>query len=80
MMYGVNDTPNLHFSTMFGKIGNGLDGQMENFMRELSDAKLINIDTMQKIREVGGEAYSGISDMKSSVGSSSLSIRTVFVC
>ena len=34
MMYGVNDTPNLHFATAAGKIGNGLDEQLENFMRE----------------------------------------------
>ena len=58
MMYSVNDTPNLHFATAAGKIGNGLDEQLENFMREHSDTKLIIIDTMQKIREVGGEAYS----------------------
>ena len=58
MMYGVNDTPNLHFATAAGKIGNGLDEQLENFIREHSDTKLIIIDTMQKIREVGGEAYS----------------------
>ena len=62
MMYGVNDTPNLHFATAAGKIGNGLDEQLENFMREHPDTKLIIIDTMQKIREVGGEAYSYASD------------------
>lgn len=62
MMYGVNDTPNLHFATAAGKIGNGLDEQLENFMREHPDTKLITIDTMQKIREVGGEAYSYASD------------------
>ena len=62
MMYGVNDTPNLHFATAAGKIGNGLDEQLENFMREHSDTKLIIIDTMQKIREIGGEAYSYASD------------------
>ena len=62
MMYGVNDTPNLHFATVAGKIGNGLDEQLENFMREHPDTKLIIIDTMQKIREVGGEAYSYASD------------------
>ena len=62
MMYGVNDTPNLHFATAAGKIGNGLDEQLENFMREHSDTKLIIIDTMQKIRELGGEAYSYASD------------------
>lgn len=62
MMYGVNDTPNLHFATVAGKIGNGLDEQLENFVREHLDTKLIIIDTMQKIREVGGEAYSYASD------------------
>ncbi len=62
MMYGVNDTPNLHFATAAGKIGNGLDEQLENFMREHPDTKLIIIDTMQKIRELGGESYSYASD------------------
>lgn len=62
MMYGVNDTPNLHFATTAGKIGNGLEEQLENFMQEYPDTKLIIIDTMQKIREVSGEAYSYASD------------------
>ena len=62
MMYGVNDTPNLHFATTAGKIGNGLDEQLENFVQEHPDTNLIIIDTMQKIREVGGEAYSYASD------------------
>ena len=50
------------FATAAGKIGNGLDEQRENFVREHPDTKLIIIDTMQKIREVGGEAYSYASD------------------
>ena len=62
MMYGVEDTPSLHFATTAGKIGNGLDEQLENFVREHSDTNLIIIDTMQKIREVGREAYSYASD------------------
>ena len=62
MMYGVNDTPNLYFATAAGKVGNGLDEQLENFMREHPDTKLIIIDTMQKIRELGVEAYSYASD------------------
>lgn len=62
MMYGVEDTDKLHFATVAGKIGNGLDEQLENFMREHPDTKLIIIDTMQKIREAGGEAYSYASD------------------
>ena len=55
-------TPNLHFATTAGKIGNGLDEQLKNFVQEHPDTNLIIIDTMQKIREVGGEAYSYASD------------------
>ena len=62
MMYGIEDTDKLHFATVAGKIGNGLDEQLENFMQEHPDTKLIIIDTMQKIREAGGEAYSYASD------------------
>ena len=62
MMYGVNDTDRLHFATAAGKIGSGLDEQLENFVREHPDTRLIIIDTMQKIREIGGEAYSYASD------------------
>lgn len=61
-MYGVDDTPDLHFATAAEKIGNGLDEQLANFVREHPDTKLIIIDTMQKIRETGGEAYSYASD------------------
>ncbi|WP_307252066.1 AAA family ATPase [Moryella indoligenes] len=64
MMYGVADTASLHFATAANKIGNGLDEQLENFVREHPDTKLIIIDTMQKIREAGGEAYSYASDYK----------------
>lgn len=62
MMYGVEDSDKLHFATAANKIGNGLDEQLEFFIREHPDTKLIIIDTMQKIREVGGEAYSYASD------------------
>ena len=61
-MYGVEDTPNLHFAVAAGKIGNGLDEQLANFVQEHPDTKLIVIDTMQKIRELGCEAYSYASD------------------
>ena len=62
MMYGVNDTENLLFATAASKIGSGLDEQLENFLRENPDTRLIIIDTMQKIREAGGEVYSYASD------------------
>ncbi len=62
MMYGVEDSSNLYFATAANKIGNGLDEQLEFFMNEHPNTKLVIIDTMQKIREVGGEAYSYASD------------------
>lgn len=62
IMYGVEDSSNLYFATAANKIGNGLDEQLEFFINEHPDTKLIIIDTMQKIREVGGEAYSYASD------------------
>ena len=62
MMYGVEDSSNLYFATAANKIGNGLDEQLEFFMNEHPDTELVIIDTMQKIREVGGEAYSYASD------------------
>ena len=62
MMYGVADTDRLFFATTANRIGSGLDEQLDGFMREHPDTKLIIIDTLQKIREVGGEAYSYASD------------------
>ena len=62
MMYGVEDSSNLYFATAANKIGNGLDEQLDFFINEHPDTKLVIIDTMQKIREVGGEAYSYASD------------------
>lgn len=61
-MFGVEGTDNLHFAVYAKQIGNGLDEQLEKFMREHPDTKLIIIDTLQKIREIGGEAYSYAND------------------
>lgn len=61
-MFGVEGTDNLHFAVYAKQIGNGLDEQLEKFMREHPDTKLIIIDTLQKIREAGGEAYSYAND------------------
>ena len=62
MMYGINDTDNLHFATAAGKISVGLEDQIENFILEHPDTKLVVIDTLQKVRESCGEAYSYASD------------------
>ena len=42
--------PNLHFAIMSDTIGNGLEIQIENFIKEHSDTGLIVIDTLQKVR------------------------------
>ena len=61
-MFGVEGTDNLHFAVYAKQLGAGLDEQLEKFIREHPDTRLIIIDTLQKIREVGGEAYSYASD------------------
>lgn len=61
-MFGMESIDNFHFATHAKNLKEGLDGQLKKFMREHPDAKLIIIDTLQKIREVGGEKYSYASD------------------
>ena len=61
-MFGTESTGNLYFSVSAGQLGNGLDEQLTRFMAEHSDTKLIIIDTLQKVREVGGDNYSYAND------------------
>ena len=61
-MFGTESTDNLHFSVSAGQLGNGLDEQLTRFMAEHPDTKLIIIDTLQKVREVGGDNYSYAND------------------
>ena len=42
--------PTLHFAIMSDVIGNGLENQIENFIKEHPDTGLIVIDTLQKVR------------------------------
>ena len=44
------------------QLGNGLDEQLARFVAEHKDTKLIIIDTLQKVREVGGDNYSYAND------------------
>lgn len=47
----ADDAPlNLHFAIMSDTIGNGLEIQIENFIKEHSETGLIMIGTLQKIR------------------------------
>ena len=61
-MFGTETTDNLHFSVSAGQLGNGLDEQLTRFIEEHPDTKLIIIDTLQKVREVGGDNYSYAND------------------
>ena len=61
-MFGTESTENLFFSVSASQLGNGLDEQLQNFVREHPDTELIIIDTLQKVREVGGDSYSYAND------------------
>ena len=39
----------------------GLDEQLEKFVREHSDTKLVIVDTLQKVREAVSDSYSSVS-------------------
>ena len=62
VMFGVECADNLFFATQAKTLNEGLDGELEGFIKEHKDAKLIIIDTLQKVREVGGDRYSYSSD------------------
>lgn len=61
-MFGTESTENLYFSVSASQLGSGLDEQLQNFVREHPDTGLIIIDTLQKVREVGGDSYSYAND------------------
>ena len=61
-MFGVEETSNLYFATQAKSVSEGLDQQLEGFIREHPDVRLISIDTLQKVREIGGDRYSYASD------------------
>ena len=57
-MFGVNDTEKLFFAVAAKQLGKGLDEQLERFVSEHPDTKLIILDTLQKVREMTAEGYS----------------------
>ena len=61
-MFGIECADNLYFATQAKTLNEGLDRQLEGFLKERKDARLIIIDTLQKVREVGGDRYSYSSD------------------
>jgi RecA-family ATPase len=61
-MFGTQISDNLHFSVSANQIGKGLDEQLKGFITAHPDTNLIIIDTLQKVREMGGDNYSYASD------------------
>ena len=57
-MFGVEGKSSLHFATNAKMIGGGLDEQLEKFVREHSDTRLIIADTMPKVRGTVSSSYS----------------------
>ena len=57
-MFGVGGEGSVFFSVQAKLLSDGLDGQLEYFVREHPDTRLIIIDTLQKVRELSGDAYS----------------------
>lgn len=61
-MYGTDSADNLHFTIWAKQLGSGLDEQLQRFVNEHPDTKLIIIDTLQKVREAGGDKFSYAND------------------
>ena len=62
VMFGVECADSLYFATRAKTLNEGLDGELDGFLKEHKDARLIIIDTLQKVREIGGDRYSYSSD------------------
>lgn len=61
-MFGTEGAENLYFSVSASQLGKGLDEQLTRFVAEHVDTRLVIIDTLQKVREVGGDNYSYAND------------------
>jgi RecA-family ATPase len=61
-MFGMESSENFYFATKSKTLNEGLEQQLNSFVKEHTDARLIIIDTLQKVREVGGDKFSYASD------------------
>ena len=61
-MFGTEGTNNLFFSVSAKNLTGGLFEQLEKFIEENPDTRLIIIDTLQKVRESGAEKFSYAND------------------
>lgn len=61
-MFGMESSGNFHFATQSKTLNEGLERQLNQFVKEHKGARLIIIDTLQKVREVSGDKFSYASD------------------
>ena len=61
-MFGAEAAENLYFATHCKTANSSLEDQIRSFMREHPNTGLIIIDTLKRVREVGGADYSYSSD------------------
>lgn len=61
-MFGMESTDNFHFATKSKNLNEGLEEELNQFVKEHKDARLIIIDTLQKVREIGGDKFSYAND------------------
>ena len=54
-MFGTETTDNLHFAVNSHHLGDGLCEQIQGFINRHQDTRLIIIDTLQKVRDVGSD-------------------------
>ena len=61
-MFGTAENDNLFFAVTAHQLGQGLDDQLDSFLSKHPETSLVIIDTLQKVREVGGDSYSYAND------------------
>ena len=57
-MFGVEAVDGLHFATQSKTLAEGLTDQLTEFVALHSETRLIIVDTLQKVREMGNDSYS----------------------
>ncbi len=57
-MFGTETTENFVLTTSAGRLGDGLDEQLINFLADNPDTGMVIIDTLIMIRDTSGDSYS----------------------
>ena len=64
-MFGVETTSAMHLVINANTLADGLVDQIAGYIRNHTDVRLVIIDTLQKVRDGGGEGYSYANDYES---------------